>query len=240
QRHILRRLLSQSSLSDSCMGFTAGRSIRSNAERHCHRRFVFNIDLKDFFPSITSDRVLNTFLQLGCSEEVSRTLVMLTTYRGSLPQGAPTSPYLANLIARPLDARLEAFATSRNWHYTRYCDDITFSGDDRFTFAAQLKIKKLVELEDFSLNDRKTRLSGRNRAQIVTGLVVNDGANVPRKQRRQVRAMFHNAKKHAESFDDKRRFLEGHLSYLNMISPGSKTVERMKTTFNELAQLERA
>lgn len=233
QRRILKRLLAKQELSESCMGFRPGRSILSNAEPHCKRRFVFNSDIVDFFPSISEERVVAAFQKIGCLDKAAETLAKLTTYNGQLPQGAPSSPFLANLVATSLDEKLEAFAMAKGWTYTRYCDDFTISGDNHFGLRDMRLIRKLVESEGFKLSEKKTRLSRRNSAQLVTGIVVNERPNLPRSERRRLRAMFHNAYKDDERFACNRRLLEGYLAYLNMVNPSGKDTSKFRRMFRE-------
>jgi len=215
------------------MGFRPSRSILSNAEPHCKRRFVFNSDIVDFFPSISKERVVAAFNKIGCHDKAAETLAKLTTCNGQLPQGAPSSPFLANLVATSLDEKLEAYAMARGWTYTRYCDDFTISGDNHFGLRDLRFIKKLVESEGFKLSEKKTRLSRRNSAQLVTGIVVNERPNLPRQERRRLRAMFHNAYKDDERFACNRRLLEGYLAYLNMVSPSGKDTSKFRRMFRE-------
>src|SRR5581483_7153280 len=128
QRRIAKKLLQTHPLHDACNGYRAGKSIVSNAVPHLDKDFVLNIDIKDFFTTISSKRVLGLFCSMGYSEETSYLLARLCTREGALPQGAPSSPDIANLICRRMDHRLSQFCKRREWHYTRYCDDITISG----------------------------------------------------------------------------------------------------------------
>jgi RNA-directed DNA polymerase len=179
-------------------GFVKGRSILTNAEAHCDHQptFVLNIDLKDFFPSITFFRVRGALQKapFGFSHEVSTVLAHLCTFGGTLPQGAPTSPYLANLICRSLDRDLMSLAQRHQAMYTRYADDITISFSVRK--AANLpksicefdggsltlgeELRTLIESHSFAINEKKSRMSSRRTRQEVTGLVINEFPNVRR------------------------------------------------------------
>jgi hypothetical protein len=115
-----------------------------------------------------------------------------------LVQGAPTSPALANLVAWRLDRRLMGLAAKYGFTYTRYADDLTFSGDDRAVVGRLItNVRRIVADERFTLNDAKTRVARRSRRQVVTGLVVNDQVATPRQLRRRLRAMLHNAQRDA-------------------------------------------
>jgi RNA-directed DNA polymerase len=179
-------------------GFVKGRSILTNAEAHCDRQptFVLNIDLTDFFPSITFFRVRGALQKapFGFSHEVSTVLAHLCTLNGTLPQGAPTSPYLANLVCRSLDRDLMRLAQRHQAFYTRYADDITISFSVRK--AANLpksicefdggaltlgdELRALIQSHSFAINDKKSRISSRRTRQEVTGLVINEFPNVRR------------------------------------------------------------
>ena len=234
QRRLLKNYLCELPLSDSCMGFRKGRSIRTNAEQHAGSRFVFNTDLKDFFPSISPERVFYLFVNNGATDRVAYLLSRLTTYNNQLPQGAPTSPVVANLVATSMDHRLMAFALTRDWTYTRYCDDITISGDTRFSFSDSIRMREIIESEGFELNEKKTRLLLKNSPQVVTGLVVNEKPNLPRKLRHNLRAMFFNASKDPDTFRKNRKQLEDYLAYLTMVDPRGKVVSEFRDKFNLL------
>jgi retron-type reverse transcriptase len=212
QRKVLAGLLAHVPTSSAAHGFVPGRSIVTNAALHTGRQVVLKLDLKDFFPSVTYPRVRGLFISVGYSFPVAATLALLCTeyerqefVRDStryfisvgprhLVQGAPTSPALANLVAWRLDRRLLGLAAKHHFAYTRYADDLTFSGDDVET-AVRLRAQagRIVQDERFTVNAAKTRLVRRAGRQTVTGLVVNDAPGVRREQRRLLRAIVHNA-----------------------------------------------
>lgn len=238
QKAIVKKFLQEIPLPDECTGFRPGMSILSNALPHCQKRFVFNTDLEDFFGSISSERVLGLYLRLGFSFPVSCVLTELTTYVGCLPQGAPSSPYLANLIAYSMDADLADFCASNEWNYTRYCDDITISGNSTFSLGDMRTISDIVEVEGFRLNIKKTRFHKHNSKQMVSGLVVNEKPNLPRKKRRIIRAMFHQAQKEPEVYIDKLKDLENSLSMLSMLNPQSPEVQKYRTILNQISAMQ--
>jgi hypothetical protein len=210
-------------LPEECMAFRRGRSIVSNASPHAGRQFVLNADIEDFFPSITAARVYGVFRHLGFSGELGAGLARLCTYRGALPQGAPSSPDIANIICRPLDARLRGLCARHDWVYTRYCDDLTISGSGAVG-GVMKSIRAIVEDEGFCLNDRKTRVLRRGDRQEVTGLVVNEKPNVPRPLRRRIRAIFHQAKVDPDGSVAKLHQLYGYRGFLSMVSPESSSL----------------
>jgi hypothetical protein len=238
QRAILDQILSKIPMHDACHGFVAGRSTVTNARPHRGAAIVVKLDLKDFFPTVHYRRVKGLFQFLGYGEAVAGTLAGLTTYRpkldngnvvwpGVLPQGAPTSPALANLACRRLDRRLARLAEKYGATYTRYADDLTFS----FATTPDVRVGRFLwwvdaicEQEGFLERADKRRILRNKHQQRVTGLVVNAGVNVPRVDRRRFRAILHNCKKmgvaaQARGRDDFEAYLAGYAAYVNMVDP---------------------
>ncbi len=187
----------------AAMGFVLGRSVVTNARIHMGQRYVYNIDLKDFFPSITSGRVFKRLQSkpFGLNEGVARIITDLCCYENSehrhvLPQGAPTSPTITNFICERLDVKLSRLAKAYGLKYSRYADDITFSGmqnmfDENGKFCKSLR--HIVEDEEhFVINAKKTRLCHTGMRQEVTGITVNEKTNVSRRYVKQLRTMIHN------------------------------------------------
>jgi len=168
-------------------------NIVENARHHTGKKYVFNIDLKDFFDSITAKQVKELFLSdlFDYNEEIATALTFLTTYKGKLPTGAPTSPVLANFMCYRLDAQLSALATQYGFTYTRYADDLTFSGNEKLSDEVKMKIIELIQQNSFTVNGKKVYQRMFFQQQKVTGLVVNEKVNVDRKFIRKVRAMIH-------------------------------------------------
>ena len=212
QYWILDNVLAKSPLHDAAHGFVPGRSILTNARQHVGREVVVNLDLKDFFPTLTYKRVKGLFRSLGFAEPAAIPLALLTTEpvvdeveldgkthfvaNGSrlLPQGAPTSPAITNLICRRLDQRLADLAAKLGFTYTRYADDMTFSasGDPCRMIGTLIKaIHGIVEAEGFRVHPDKTRIMRRSGRQEVTGLTVNEQVSVPRDTLRRFRAVLH-------------------------------------------------
>ena len=181
-------------------GFVGGsrsrhpRTIITNARAHVNKAFVLNMDLKDFFDSISAIRVRRIFLDppFGFKRELATCIALLCTYEKKLPTGAPTSPVLSNMVCRELDIRLQKLALKHNLAYTRYADDLSFSSDEELTKEAVQGITSIIQAEEFEVNRRKTRTRSRNNRQTVTGIVVNEKPNVPRQYIRLIRAILHN------------------------------------------------
>lgn len=195
QRRILRCVLANLPVHQAAMGFEPGKSIVTNANPHQSRAVVVRMDLKDFFGSTGQDKVREYFSAVGCDRETATILTKLCTSGGALPQGAPTSPKLSNLVNWRLDARLAGLAGKLGAAYTRYADDLTFSfaADDRDVIHALIRsVKFIVRDEQYELHqDRKLQIRRRYDRQTVTGLVVNHRTNLSRKVRRWLRAVEH-------------------------------------------------
>ena len=168
-------------------------NIVGNAKIHTKKKYVLNIDLKDFFPSISARQVKNIFISeyFNFNEQIANALTLLTTFEGKLPIGAPTSPVISNFICLQLDSDLKAFCINNALAFSRYADDLTFSSDNQITNDNLLDIINLIKKNKFEINEKKLRLKTSNRKQTVTGLTVNEKVNVDRKLLKKVRAMLH-------------------------------------------------
>ncbi len=259
QRWILDQILAKLKTSDPAHGFVKGRSTLTNATPHVGQETVVNLDLKDFFPSISFVRVRGVFRKLGYSPAAATVLALLcteaprrvVTYAGqkyhvasgprALPQGACTSPALSNLAARGLDARLNGIAGKLGFKYTRYADDLTFSGHgEALQKCGYLlaRVRHIARDEGFAVNEMKTRVQRKNVAQTVTGIVVNERPGVLRKQVRRIRAILHRAKSEglaAQNRDQHPHFeswLQGAIAYIAMVNP--KQGQPLKEAFRSL------
>jgi len=195
QRRILRRILGGLRSHPAATAFERGRSIVDNAKPHAGHAVVLNLDLVGFFPSTRAERVKGLFRRCRWGRAAQRLLTDLCTHEGCLPQGAPTSPRLSNLVNLALDRELERFATHFGAAYTRYADDITFSfpEDDRRGVHAVIRLAgDTLRRFGYTVHRRK-KLSIRraHQRQEVTGLVVNRAPNLPRETRRWLRAVKH-------------------------------------------------
>jgi RNA-directed DNA polymerase len=182
---------------DSAHGFMPERSVLTNAQPHANRTFVLNLDLKDFFPATHIGRVV-AVLQLPpfrFERQIAFLIANLCCDQGALPQGAPTSPLLTNVVCQRLDRRLRQLAGRFRCQYTRYADDLTFSSD-RHVFGSNFHdaLNAVLASEGYEQNLKKQRLQLPHMRQEVTGVVVNDFPNVPKEFLRQLRAMLHNWK----------------------------------------------
>jgi len=185
QNWIYENVLKLQKTNGCAHGFKNKRSIVTNAKYHLHNDYLLKLDLKDFFPSIKINKVVQVFKGIGYSKEVSFILSRLCCLNEELPQGAPTSPCLSNIICRLMDKRLFLLAKSCGYNYTRYADDISFSGKiipPKFIDYA----KKIIEDCGFTLNEKKTRLYKKDNNKILTGICIRNGEmRLPRDKRRQ-------------------------------------------------------
>lgn len=258
QRHILNHILSRIPTHAACHGFVRQRSIVTNATGHQGAAVVVKIDLADFFPTLHFRRVEGLFASHGYPPPVARLLAGLCTHRprlpdgrvvwpGFTPQGAPTSPAIANLACRRLDARLSKLAARVGARYTRYADDLTFSfpagdGAEQATSPPRIGrffwwVDQICQAEGFTENAKKRRVLKRNTQQRVTGVVVNQGLTVPRELRRRLRALLHRCRKEgldavaaAQGQPDLAAVIAGTAGYVSMVQPalGAKLVRELR------------
>jgi RNA-directed DNA polymerase len=206
QRRLLPLLNQLYEVRNPVHGFVADWSVRTNALAHLRKRFVLNLDLKDFFPPITEKRIVGVLGSFGIDSGVAAVIGHLCCVSGQLPQGAPTSPVLSNMICFRLDRQLLAFAKGARCIYTRYADDITFSSHQPMTalfegplpaaghFAPDLLTSAfltIVAANGFTINPVKAHYADRHSRRMVTGLKVNELLNVDRLYVRNVRAALH-------------------------------------------------
>ncbi|NFI95381.1 MULTISPECIES: reverse transcriptase family protein [unclassified Clostridium] len=219
QRKILDDILLKIPTSDDAHGFLKGKSVVSAAKSHFKQpELLINIDLEDFFPTITFERVRGLFKSFGYSGYIASMLAMLCTYcermkievRGEekyiktsnriLPQGSPASPMITNIICIKLDKRLKGLSSKYNFTYTRYADDMSFSfnGDDYELNIGRFigLVSKIVKEEGFNINKDKTKFLRKNNCQCITGIVINnEEIGVPKKWVKKLRAAIYNANK---------------------------------------------
>lgn len=261
QRRLLHRLLDRIPTHDSVHGYVLGRSVHTHANAHVGRDIVIRLDLQDFFPSISGARVFLLFRALGYAANIAITLTDLCVARqpraslrralgqahnslfrlysvNHLPQGAPTSPALANLCAYSLDTRLAALAKTFEASYTRYADDLVFSGDGGIAEQPGKFVRlarAIISDEGFDLNSEKTRIMRKGARQSFTGLVVNEKVNLPRREYDQLKAAVHRATTQRSSEDLAQ--LLGRIAWLGQSSPKRANKLRSKLLPLRLAEL---
>jgi RNA-directed DNA polymerase len=224
QRNLTRNL----TVHDAAHGFRREHSIVTNAGHHVGRPLMVKYDAKDFFGSVEEAVVFRIFRRIGYTRLVAHLLTRLTTLGGALPQGAPTSPDLANVAAYRLDARLSGLSGRHDVVYTRYADDLTLSGGGVASSKFRRSVEHIMRDSGFSPNERKTVFLRRSDQQRVTGVVVNDRAGWPRATRRWLRQEVYYLAKYGVEEHIRRRgyqraaykeFLYGHLYALRQLHP---------------------
>jgi hypothetical protein len=253
QRRLLHAVLDRIPAHDAAHGFRPGRSVVSYAAPHAGKVIVLRFDLRQFFPSVRAAQVHALFRTAGYPFLVARLLTGLCTtvvpeqiwrqtptgckpmdvlersvYQGPhLPQGAPTSPALANLITYRLDCRLSGLARMVAADYTRYADDLAFSGDERLERSArrfQVQVARIALEEGFEIQTRKSRFMRRGVRQQLAGVVVNVHPNIARAEYDRLKAILHNcvcrgpASQNREQRPDFRAFLVGRIAYISMLN----------------------
>ncbi|WP_220038064.1 reverse transcriptase family protein [Curtobacterium sp. MCBD17_032] len=265
QRTVLDELLAVLPVHDAAHGFVPGRSVVSGAALHVGQRVVITADLTSFFASVRARSVYGVFRAAGFAEPLAHVLTGLCTHRvpthvlaamppggdvderaalrraladAHLPQGAPTSPALANTVLRHLDARLAGWADAAGAVYTRYADDLTFSGDDRLARRADAFLRgvdRMVTDQGLRLNARKTRVRPASVRQSVTGVVVNDRTAPGRREVDRLHAVLHNCAEHGpesqnrSGHPDFRAHLLGRIGWVEQTNPGR--ADRLRREF---------
>jgi hypothetical protein len=218
QHWVLENILNKIPVHEAANGFVAQRSILSNASNHIGKDVVVNIDLKDFFPTISYARVKGLFCKLGYSEKIATVLALIctesdreeamldgkkyfiSTGKRALPQGAPTSPAITNIICYKMDRRFKGIADKLSFSYTRYADDLSFSanGNDQTKKVQRLlwRIKKIITDEGFTIHPKKVKVMRKGAKQEVTGIIVNKKAGIDRKMLHRFRALMQQIAKH--------------------------------------------
>lgn len=193
QKTIYKRILLSANLHPACTGFRQNISIVHNAKVHLGNRQLLKIDIADFFGSIKRKKIINTFKKMGYPTNISLVLAELCIFRGKLPQGAATSPALSNIVAYEMDVELLSIAKKNNLVYTRYADDMTFSGEKIDFEPVLFEINRIVTKNNFSIQKKKTRFLTENKRKIVTGISVSSGEKltIPKSKKREIRKDVH-------------------------------------------------
>lgn len=263
QRRLLAEVLHRVPPHEAAWGFVPGRSVAGHAAAHAGQAFVMRFDLKDFFPSISAARIHALWHTLGYPPALVRTLTALCTTRtprpvldalrerqaldwwgakrlaaAHLPQGAPTSPALANLCAFRLDLRLDGLAWAFSAHYTRYADDLVFSGPAALrqrSGALRAWVAGIVADEGFTLHPDKTRAMPRHQQQRVAGVVVNERPNMPRLEYERLKAALHQSALHGPGADaaaELRAQLLGRVAWAAQLNPARG--EKLQRLFDRI------
>lgn len=236
QSWILVTILNKIQVSQSCKGFRKGSSTLDNAIPHVGANTILNLDIKNFFPTVTSKQVFNIFRKIGYNNLIATVFTNICTYEGRLPQGSPCSPMLANLSAWTLDLRIQGYVGKRGISYTRYADDLSFSGLNPFKVLKIIPmIKTIIASENFKVNHKKTRVASSARAKTVTGLIINeDSVGIGKQKYKDLRAKIHHLTLPKEQNNVKLLYhVSGWLSYLNSVD--KERLSKAKKYISELA-----
>ncbi|WP_166376719.1 retron St85 family RNA-directed DNA polymerase [Pseudoalteromonas sp. Z9A4] len=235
QAWILRKILYRLFSSQNSKGFETGESILNNATPHIGAHVLLNIDLEDFFHSIPASHIYSIYLSIGYNKKISNILTSLCTFKGRLPQGAPTSPKLSNLVCHRLDARIQGYSGPKGIIYTRYADDITLSAFNESKIRkAHPIIRSILVDEGFTVNQSKTKICGTRKRKEVTGLIISkDSVGIGRKKYREMRSEIYTM---LQTDPSKLPKINGWLSYIKSVDTTNynrliKYITKLKTTF---------
>lgn len=233
---ILENILYQVPTSKFAKAYVPKRDILDNVRFHKNKIKVVNLDVENFFPSIKRPSIEKIFSELGYSSNVSNLLSKLCCCDEILPQGAPTSPYLSNLYLREFDQAVSRYCITNEIRYTRYADDLTFSGDFNENDVIKLVSNELSKL-GLNLNQNKIKILGQNDRQVVTGIVVNKVLQVPKFERKKIRQEIYYLKKYGlndhltETKNRKSNYIKhllGKINYALFINPSDKELQEYK------------
>ncbi len=247
QHWVLENILYKQDIEEEAHGFVPQKSILSNAKIHVGQTLVINLDMKDFFPTITYPRIKGMFVKMGYSEQIATVLALLcsepecdvvdmdgTTYyvqtgQRFLPQGAPTSPAITNIICRRLDRRMAGVAAKIGFRYSRYADDLTFSADEaegkQHIGRLLWQVKRIVQDEGFQLHPDKLQIMRKGAQREVTGIVVNEKPNISRRKLKEFRAVLYKIEQDGPAGrtwgkgKDLFRSLQSFAAYVAMVNP---------------------
>ncbi|HVS92171.1 MAG TPA: reverse transcriptase family protein [Mucilaginibacter sp.] len=227
QLWILKNILENVPVSKFAKAYLPNKDIRDNARYHVGKMVILKLDISDFFGSISQVSIQQIFLNLHYSSNISNLMSKLCTLGGSLPQGASTSPYLSNLYMREFDDIIGEYAVNGKIRYTRYADDMTFSGEFNPDSVIKFVENEVIKLK-LRLNHKKTSIIRQNGRQLVTGIVVNEKMQIPRRDRQNLRLEMYFIKQfgldsHLKRINNKKAnyllHLMGRLNFLITINP---------------------
>lgn len=226
QRFVLRKYLNKIEVNKRANGFVQKRGIKRNALFHLNKKYLLTIDIKDFFSPISQKQVFELLNDIYLDKEFSLKLAKLCTYKRRLPQGAPTSPVLSNLVFKKIDDEIMRYCNSEMVNYSRYADDLTFSSDNKNTLQFVYKfVNDILYTNGFNINKNKTRyLSGKGKVA-VTGVYINSGQpKVSSQLKKKLRAELHQYIINGKAINLNR--MAGYISFINSIeSDYAKKIE---------------
>ncbi|GAB6122510.1 retron St85 family RNA-directed DNA polymerase [Dysgonomonas termitidis] len=244
QKIIYKRILLSVNVHPASMGFRQNISVTHNAKAHLGNEQILKADIVDFFGSIKKYRIIKAFEKIGYPVNISQVLAELCTLEGKLPQGAVTSPALSNIIAYDMDVKLASVAQENNLTYTRYADDLTFSGEDISFELTLSEIDRIIREEKFILQRKKTRFLTEKKRKIVTGISVSSGEKlmIPKAKKREIRKNVHYIL--TRGLVEHQRFvgstdpsymkrLMGYLNFWLMVEPDNEYVKKSIATLKK-------
>jgi RNA-directed DNA polymerase len=240
QKTLHRKVLTKYTISPAAHGFVKGRSPKTNAEPHLGKERIYCFDILNFFPSIHYNTVYSSLSTQNeyfrFSDEEMIYITRIVTFNGRLPQGAPTSPAISNIVMKEFDMKMMSIVRQFG-HYTRYADDITIS-TDRKDVGRSIETLVLSNLVSYGLHSNRRKLKKYHKGiqQRVTGVVVNEKTNVPRKVWKNVRAHLHNIKKEGKCSQQESMNLRGTIEWIRSLNTqkGQKFLETYKTIVGNL------
>ena len=212
QRKILDNILIKKDISKYAKAYHKGISLKDNAECHVNKDLILKLDIKNFFDNISFYAIYKSCFQ-DYPKNIGMLLTYLCTYYNVLPQGAPTSAYISNLVMKAFDEKLGVWCEENNISYTRYSDDMTFSGNFNPSIVI-IRVRKMLGKLGLKLNDKKIAVIGKNKQQLVTGIVVNEHMQVPSNYRKKIRQEIYFIKKYGLEEHLKRVKLDNKKEYL--------------------------
>ena len=224
QRYILDCVLSQVPINNASFGFKRGCNCKSGATLHVGKKFLWNIDIKNFFPSISNATVQTMFVNLGYPAASASFMTGLCCLDGKLPQGAPTSPAISNIVFASLDEAFVNLSKSNRITYSRYADDLSFSCDTPVPEGFRLEVIELLNKSGFAIQEGKSRLIGPATRREVTGLTINTQVSIPRTRRRELRAFFHHVEMNPSAYVEERSKAIGLAAWIHSYHPGEAKI----------------
>ena len=228
QRKILNNILNNKSISKYAKAYKKGISLNDNAKEHLNKKIILKLDIEDFFENINFFDIYNNCFQIEYfPKEIGMLLTYLCTYNNYLPQGSPTSSYISNLVMKNFDECIGDYCNKNNISYTRYSDDLTFSGDFNPSLIIKKVRKDLLKL-GFKINDNKTHIINKGNRQTVTGIVVNKKLQISSQYRKEIRKQIYFIKKYG---------IESHLKFTNKNMSKTKYLNSLYGKINYVLQI---
>lgn len=240
QHYIAENYLGDYPVSKYATAYQKNKSILDNANVHCGKKYILKLDIEDFFGSIGFDKVYSVFYRYYPAD-VSKLFAEICTFRDFLVQGSPASPVISNIVMYNFDMIIGKWCDERGISYTRYCDDLTFSSDEKL-YVVYHKTKSLLLKYGFYLNNKKTHFVSNYHQQNVTGIVVNEKPQVSSSYRRKLRQEIYYCNKYGieshinkigldYTVDEYKMLINGKINYVLSINPNDIEFQKCKGLF---------